>query len=84
MFLFFILNLRKKNVTPEFFANFETKCNELFVFNSQSSFKGKAKHPGLVYFSAIEWYQFAEMHFRHHFWQKKKPDALQKGIMDLT
>jgi hypothetical protein len=33
--------------------------------------KGKSKHPGLGYFSAEEWLQFAEMHFRHHLTQKK-------------
>jgi len=34
--------------------------------------KGKTKHPGLNYFNAGEWLQFAEMHFRHHFRQKKR------------
>jgi hypothetical protein len=34
--------------------------------------KGKTKHPGLNYFNAIEWFQFAEMHFRHHERQKKR------------
>lgn len=37
-------------------------------------FAGKTKHPGLGYFSAGEWYQFAEMHFRHHLRQKKRLD----------
>lgn len=27
---------------------------------------GKTRHPGLGYFSAAEWFQFADMHFRHH------------------
>ena len=27
---------------------------------------GKTKHPGLNYFTAKEWLQFAEMHLRHH------------------
>lgn len=27
---------------------------------------GKTRHPGLLYFSAPEWLQFAEMHLRHH------------------
>ena len=36
---------------------------------------GKTKHPGLNYFSANEWIQFAEMHLRHHFRQKERIDA---------
>jgi hypothetical protein len=31
---------------------------------------GKTRHPGLLYFSAPEWLQFAEMHLRHHFHQR--------------
>jgi hypothetical protein len=27
---------------------------------------GKTRHPGLGFFSALEWLQFAEMHLRHH------------------
>lgn len=30
------------------------------------SLLGKSKHPGLGYFSATNWIQFADMHFRHH------------------
>jgi hypothetical protein len=37
---------------------------------------GKTRHPGLGYFNAIEWFQFAEMHLRHHFRQKIKIDKL--------
>lgn len=36
---------------------------------------GKTRHPGLLYFSAQEWLQFAEMHLRHHFLQKERIDA---------
>ena len=51
--------------------------NEMHILKEQmetSSFTGKTKHPGLGYFSAIEWYQFTEMHFRHHMKQKKTLD----------
>jgi len=41
---------------------------------SKSNHKGKTKHPGLNYFSADEWFRFAEMHFRHHERQKKRID----------
>jgi len=36
---------------------------------------GKTQHPGLLYFSAAEWLQFAEMHMRHHLRQKARIDA---------
>ena len=41
-----------------------------------STATGKTEHPGLRFFSALEWLQFAEMHMRHHFRQKKRIDAL--------
>jgi len=45
---------------------------------SKSAFRGKAKHPGLGYFSAREWLQFADIHFRHHLRQKKRIDDFLK------
>lgn len=51
---------------------------------SQSSFKGKAKHPGLGFFSAHEWLQFADMHFRHHLRQKKRIDDFLSGPAKLN
>ena len=49
---------------------------------SQTSFKGKAKHFALGYFTAAQWLQFAEMHFRHHLRQKKRLDMFlqQSGV----
>jgi hypothetical protein len=35
---------------------------------------GKTKHPGLGWFSAEDWFRFAEMHIRHHFRQKERID----------
>jgi hypothetical protein len=46
---------------------------------TKSHFKGKTKHPGLGYFTANEWLQFAEMHFRHHLRQKKRIDEFIEG-----
>jgi hypothetical protein len=40
----------------------------------------ETQHPGLYHFSANEWYQFAEMHFRHHVRQKKRIDDYLKKI----
>lgn len=37
---------------------------------------GKTQHPGLLFFNATEWLQFAEMHMRHHLRQKKRIDDI--------
>lgn len=41
--------------------------------------KGKTRHPGFDFFNAEEWFQFAEMHMRHHFRQKKRIDQFLKN-----
>lgn len=41
---------------------------------------GKSKHPGLNYFNAKEWLQFAEMHFRHHVRQKNRIEAFLNTV----
>ena len=48
--------------------------NKVAAKITETSFHGKTKHPGLNYFSAAEWLQFADMHFRHHLRQKKRID----------
>ena len=50
------------------------EMNRLAILISASSYKGKTKHPGLHYFNAGEWLQFAGMHLRHHLRQKKRLD----------
>jgi len=52
--------------------NLKVKINNASRLLSANSNTGKTKHPGLNYFSADEWFQFAEMHFRHHLRQKKR------------
>lgn len=60
----------------------KAEMNEVSVRIFESPFHGKTKHPGLGYFSAIEWLQFAEMHFRHHLRQKTRiDDFLKKGYL---
>lgn len=49
--------------------------NHIGTLISKSPLQGKTKHPGLDYFNASEWFQFAEMHFRHHLRQKKRIDT---------
>jgi hypothetical protein len=39
---------------------------------------GKSKHPGLGYFTAQEWVQFADMYLRHHLHQKERIDIFLK------
>jgi hypothetical protein len=59
--------------------NLKEKVTNIGVLRSKSQFKGKTKHPGLSYFNAQEWLQFAEMHFRHHLRQKKRIDDFLKN-----
>ena len=50
------------------------EMNHLAKLLEKSHFKGKTKRRGLGYFSAAEWFRFAEIHLRHHFRQKKRLD----------
>ena len=54
------------------FAKIKVAIKYSEVQISNSMFKGKTKHPGLNYFNANEWLQFAEMHFRHHLRQNNR------------
>lgn len=47
---------------------------------AKSDCKGKTKHPGLHYFGAEDWMQFAEMHFRHHVRQKARIDIFLQQL----
>ena len=55
-------------------AQLKDEISSLALLISNSHYKGKTKHPGLGYFSAHDWLQFADMHFRHHLRQKKRID----------
>jgi hypothetical protein len=50
------------------------EVNNLYVSFDPSKAIGKTRHPGLLYFNTLDWLQFAEMHLRHHFRQKKRID----------
>lgn len=52
--------------------------NVLYKSNDFINAKGKTRHPGLLFFSALEWLQFTEMHMRHHFRQKSRIDIALK------
>ena len=40
-----------------------------------STSRGKTKHPSLHYFNAREWFQFIDMHLRHHLRQRSRIEA---------
>lgn len=50
------------------------KVNTLYSTYDFYKASGKTQHPALWFFNAAEWLQFAEMHMRHHFRQKKRID----------
>ncbi len=46
---------------------------------SKKTAKGKSEHPGHGFLTALEWFQYAEMHCRHHFRQKQRiTEAIKK------
>ncbi len=53
-------------------TDLKEKIKTLEIVIATSSYKGKTKHPGLHYFTAKEWLQFADMHLRHHLRQLKR------------
>ncbi|RFM31078.1 DinB family protein [Chitinophaga silvisoli] len=52
----------------------QNEVNQAWQSIDPSTATGKSLHPGLHYFSALEWLQFMEMHMRHHFRQKQRID----------
>jgi hypothetical protein len=63
----------------DYLIKLKTEITTIGILISTSQFRGKTKHPGLNYFNANEWFQFAEMHFRHHLRQKKRIEEFLKG-----
>lgn len=52
------------------------EVNEAWANVDPSRAIGKSLHPGLHFFSALEWLQFMEMHMRHHVRQKERIDEV--------
>ncbi|HXS57709.1 MAG TPA: DinB family protein [Hanamia sp.] len=48
------------------------EMNSLLEKILSTQFSGKTQHPGLGFFDASEWLQFAQIHLRHHFKHKDK------------
>jgi hypothetical protein len=63
----------------DYLIKLKEEITTIGILISTSQFRGKTKHPGLNYFNAHEWFQFAEMHFRHHLRQKKRIEEFLKG-----
>jgi len=55
-------------------STIKAEVNVLYTSFDLSKATGKTMHPGLLFFNALDWLQFAEMHLRHHFRQKKRID----------
>ncbi len=55
-------------------VSIRNEVNQLCAAADLSRSIGKTEHPGFHFFNALEWLQFAEMHMRHHFRQKKRID----------
>ena len=64
--------------------NLKAEMNHAATLISESPFHGKTKHPGLDYFSADEWLQFADMHLRHHLQAEETDRYLLEGINPIT
>ncbi|QMU31588.1 DinB family protein [Adhaeribacter radiodurans] len=63
----------KEQLTRDLIA-LKSEITQLGILLQSSEITGKTKHPGLKYFNAQEWLQFAEIHFRHHLRQKQRID----------
>ena len=68
-----------KEMLIEGLNKLRNEINATAILISTSASKGKTKHPGLLYFNAREWFQFGEMHFRHHLRQKKRIEDFLKA-----
>jgi hypothetical protein len=65
---------KSKDELKQSLVSTKQEANRLSTTFDLSASTGKVQHPGLLFFSALEWLQFAEMHLRHHFRQKKRID----------
>lgn len=57
----------------------KSMMNDLGAEISRTPNNGKTKHPGFQYFNSAEWFQYAEMHFRHHLQQKERIDTFLRS-----
>jgi DinB superfamily len=67
---------QSKETLAQQLAVIKSEVDGLFRNFDPAAPGGKTRHPGLLYFNALEWLQFSEMHMRHHLRQKKRIDAV--------
>ncbi|MEK6782356.1 MAG: DinB family protein [Bacteroidota bacterium] len=70
---------RSKEELLKALLKLKDELNKVAAVVSTHSGIGKTKHPGLNYFTAREWLQFADMHMRHHLRQKKRIEEFLTG-----
>lgn len=71
---------KNKQEVANDFQTLRVSLNHILDTMLQSKFEGKMPHPGLGYFNAAEWIQFADMHLRHHIRQKERIDGMVEKI----
>lgn len=59
-------------------ADIKVRMKDTASLISNSSFKGKTKHAMMKYLNAEEWFQFIDIHLRHHLSQKARIEKFLK------
>ncbi|MBN9299164.1 MAG: DinB family protein [Filimonas sp.] len=67
-----------KELLVQRLSSIKATINTLYQSFDDTKPQGKTLHPGLLFFSSLEWLQFAEMHMRHHFRQKERIERALK------
>ena len=57
------------------FQQLKAHATDIWAKIKTSEIYGKSRHPGFQFLDPGEWFQFAEMHMRHHLKQKSRIDA---------
>ena len=80
----FIRQPESKDELRQKLSAIKGEVNSLYTSFDVSNGTGKTRHPGLLYFNSLDWLQFAEMHLRHHFRQKKSIDEKLLPAKNVT
>ena len=73
---------RSKELLLRDLLKVKDELRQVALLLSTNTSLGKTKHPGLHYFNAKEWFQFADMHMRHHLRQKRRIEEFLTGLPD--
>ncbi|MDO6391591.1 hypothetical protein Q4E40_15750 [Pontibacter sp. BT731] len=63
------------------FKKLKKDGNEIWLKIEKVATPGKSEHPGLGFFGPLEWFQYAEMHMRHHLIQRGRIDNFLKTMI---